>query len=99
MVRRQKQRDGSEGFELPPLPFGERVWRGVLDTLAPAPQEARVLELVMRGLRDKQLAEAMGIGLPTVRTYLTRMYRRVGVADRVELILRVVAISHDHQAR
>lgn len=78
----------------PPLPFDERRWPVVVASLGLAPQQARVVELVVRGLRDKQIAETMAIGVPTVRTYMARVFDRAGVEDRVELILRVVALAN-----
>jgi hypothetical protein len=43
----------------------------------------------VEGKGDKQIAAAMGVGLPTVRTYLTRAFQRTGVGDRVALVVRV----------
>jgi len=31
----------------------------------------------------------MGVRVPTVRTYLTRIFQRTGASDRVELVVRV----------
>ena len=35
----------------------------------------------------------MGIKVPTVRTHITRIFQNLNVADRIELILRVFAMS------
>jgi len=67
----------------------------VVETLQLAPQQARIVELILRGLRDKQIAAELGLGVPTVRTYLKRVFVRVGVQDRVELVLRVFAVAWD----
>lgn len=48
----------------------------------------------MRGLGDKQIAERLQLGLPTVRTYFSRIFEKLDVADRVELILYVVAVAN-----
>lgn len=79
---------------LPPLPIDEGGWSRAVLVLALPPQEAKVLGFLLRGMRDKQIAEHAGIGVPTVRLYLSRTFRRAGVSDRVELILRVVAIAN-----
>jgi len=55
------------------------------------PQQARIVSLILQGKRDKQIAAAMGLQRPTVRTHLARIFSRLGVADRMELVLRVFA--------
>ena len=58
------------------------------------PQQARIAYFLLTGLGDKQIAKAMGIGLPTVRTHMTRLFARTGSKDRVELILHMVGQFH-----
>ncbi len=77
------------------LPLDSASWMAVVETLQLAPQQARIVELILRGLRDKQIAAELGLGVPTVRTYLKRVFVRVGVQDRVELVLRVFAVAWD----
>ena len=47
---------------------------------AAVPQQVRLLEHVLRGHADKQIARAMRVGVPTVRTYLSRVYDRTAAA-------------------
>lgn len=70
------------------------LWQCVVETLALSPQQARIVELVLRGNRDKQIAATMELSVPTVRTHFARIFDRLGVADRVELILCVFATAH-----
>lgn len=51
------------------------------------PSLARVAAGVARGLVDKEIARELSIPLPTVRTYVRRIYRRLGVTNRVSLAL------------
>lgn len=76
-----------------PLPMSEAVWRRVAAELALSPQQRRIVELVLRAQRDKAIAETLGLSVPTVRTYLGRIFDRVGVADRMELVLRIFAMA------
>ncbi len=55
------------------------------------PQQARIVELILEGRKDKQIAAAMGLRVSTVRTHLSRLFDRTDSADRVELLLRVFA--------
>ena len=52
------------------------------------PSLARVADAVARGLSDKEIAAEIGAPLATVRTYVRRVYSRLGVHSRVALILR-----------
>lgn len=76
-----------------PLPFTADDWNAVIVALDIPAQEAKVVELVLRGLRDKQVAAALGVKTTTVRTYLQRTYIRLGVNDRMEVIVRVFATA------
>ena len=60
-----------------------------------SPKQAQVVELVLRGLCDKQIAQTMGIGEPTVRTYLDRISARTRTHGRMELAMKVLAVSHE----
>ncbi len=75
------------------LPFEPREWAEIVRILELAPQQARIVELLLMGMADKQVAAELGLALPTVRTYLGRIFVRVGASDRVGLILAVFAVS------
>ena len=54
-------------------------------------REREVVDLVVEGLRNKDIAERMGISEKTVKTHLTHVYQRLGVATRAEMISTVKA--------
>lgn len=83
-----------DDFPLPP-PLGQREWEAVVRELSLAPQQERIVRLIMRAQGDKQIARAIGIAFPTVRTYLRRVFVQAKVEDRVQLIHRVYAIAID----
>jgi DNA-binding NarL/FixJ family response regulator len=58
-------------------------------------QQLRIVRLLCEGRRDKQIAAALTLSLPTVRTYFSRIFARVGVSDRMELLVRVFAVWAD----
>ena len=58
------------------------------------PQQAKVVRLLLHGYQDKQIARELGLGVPTVRTYMARIFARVGAEDRLGLVLHVFGISH-----
>lgn len=50
-----------------------------------SPRETAVARCVGRGLTDKEIARELGIALPSVRTYLQRVFEKVGVHRRAAL--------------
>lgn len=51
-------------------------------------QESKVIGLLARGLRYKEVAVELGVGTATVRTYLERAYAKLGVTNRTEAVAR-----------
>lgn len=51
------------------------------------PTEAQVAELVAEGLTNPQVARELLMGVETVKTHLSRVFDKVGVANRKELIV------------
>ena len=67
--------------------FSEKEWTGIKERLGLPPRQAEILKCVMGGMSDKQVAVATGISVNTVRTHMTRLFRKFGSNDRVELII------------
>lgn len=67
-------------------------WLGALDAAPPegklalTPRQRELLELLEKGLTNAELASALRVAAPTVKTTLERLYRRAGVGNRVELL-------------
>jgi PAS domain-containing protein len=55
------------------------------------PSLLRVAQLMLAGLSDKQIAHQTGLTLPTVRTYVARIYERLEISGRRELFGLVLA--------
>ena len=53
-----------------------------------SPREHEVLTLLARGYRYKEIAEALGIAVETVRTHLRRIYEKLHVSTRTEAVVR-----------
>jgi hypothetical protein len=49
------------------------------------PSLARVAGLLVQGMADKQIASLTGLSVATVRTYVRRIYSKLGVHNRLEL--------------
>lgn len=79
-------------------PIAPRIARWLVDDLrsrsAPAeqeqlsPREREMLELFAKGATYSQVADAMGIGVNTVRTHVRRVYEKLHVCTKTEAVLR-----------
>ncbi len=49
------------------------------------PSLERIAHLLARGSTDKEIANELDLPVTTVRTYVTRIYRRLGVSSRAQL--------------
>ena len=53
----------------------------------PTARERRVIELVARGLKNKEVGDAIGKSENMVKNYLRVIYDKLGLWNRVELAL------------
>jgi DNA-binding CsgD family transcriptional regulator len=72
----------------PPAPAVPRTVRA---ELALSPRERSVAELVMRGLRNPEIAQVLGVQPATVRNQLHSVFRKLSVSTRSELVARLLA--------
>jgi DNA-binding NarL/FixJ family response regulator len=91
----KRERNSGDGHAdgLPPFPLTKQEWQRACDRLQLTKQQAKVAELVLRAAGDKKVAYELGLGLPTVRTHLHRIYEKVGVQDRAGLIVRIINMA------
>jgi DNA-binding CsgD family transcriptional regulator len=69
--------------------FDKDEWTQLVGELALSPRQREIVRHLLLGQSDKQIATAMGLAQPTVRTHLSRLFAKLNVQDRHELILRV----------
>jgi len=60
----------------------------------PNARELRVIELVAQGLKNPEVAQAIGITEHVVKNYLRVIYDKLGLWNRVELALWYEARRH-----
>jgi DNA-binding NarL/FixJ family response regulator len=53
-----------------------------------SPREREVLDLLAQGLLYKEISEKIGISLPTVNTYIRRIYEKLHVRSRAQAVAR-----------
>lgn len=53
-----------------------------------SPREREVLDLLAQGLLYKEISEKLGVSLPTVNTYIRRIYEKLQVRSRAQAVAR-----------
>ena len=53
----------------------------------PSPRQLRVIEMVAGGLKNREIAEHLGITEQVVKNYLRSIYAKIGAHHRTELAL------------
>ena len=66
---------------------GQLPARGMRALAELTEREREVLALVARGLSNAELADALYLSLPTVKTHVSRILAKVGARDRTQLVV------------
>jgi DNA-binding NarL/FixJ family response regulator len=53
-----------------------------------SPRESEVLDLLAQGLLYKEISEKLGVSMPTVNTYIRRIYEKLQVRSRAQAVAR-----------
>ncbi len=64
----------------------------------PSERENRIIELVAEGLKNREVADALGTTEHVVKNYLRVIYDKLGLWNRVELALWYEARRHEQSA-
>ncbi len=51
------------------------------------PREQQVLQFVMEGMMNREVAQRLGLSEHTIKNYLFRIFDKLGISSRVELVL------------
>jgi DNA-binding NarL/FixJ family response regulator len=70
--------------------FSDQAWREIARRLRLSGQELRIVRGVFDGRKESAIAMDLGISPHTVHTHFERLHHKLGVADRVELVLRIM---------
>lgn len=56
-------------------------------------REVQVVRLVAQGLTNEQIADRLYLSPDTIKTHLRRVFRRLDVNNRAELVARSIALD------
>lgn len=60
-------------------------------------REREVVVLIAKGKSNREIAEAMTVGVKTIETYVTRILNKLGFDSRVQIATWVVEKGLSHQ--
>ncbi len=69
--------------------FSEDAWTEIAHSLALSPRELQIVRGIFDDRTEFALAADLGISPHTVHTHIERLHQKLGVTDRVELVLRI----------
>lgn len=69
----------------------DQQWERVRTVLRLSGREIEIARGVFDDKKDHAIANELGVSPHTVHSYLIRIYRKLGVASRLQLALRIVA--------
>jgi DNA-binding NarL/FixJ family response regulator len=72
---------------------------GLYGTRTPSPRQKQVIELVAQGLKNSEVADAIGTTQHVVKNHLRVIYDKLGLWNRVELALWYEARRHEGVAQ
>jgi DNA-binding CsgD family transcriptional regulator len=61
-----------------------------------SPRELEVLELTSRGFTNQRVAAQLGVTIHAVKFHLAAVYRKLGVTNRTEAVVRLIDDEHRH---
>ena len=80
----------ADAFSRPPLETAQ----GSSGASAPrwrfSPRERQIVTLLASGCSNQEIADRLGLRLQTVKNHLSRIYRKLGVPNRVQLAVLVL---------
>ena len=81
-------RDGRSWFDPELTKRLRRLSSGATRRIPLAPRERQLIGFVRKGLRNREIAEQLGVTEGTVKVYLHAVFEKLGVGNRTELAIR-----------
>jgi DNA-binding NarL/FixJ family response regulator len=65
-------------------------WRALAQRLRLSARELQITQTVFRGQKRQAIAATLGMSVGSVCTHFVRLYRKLGVGSRTELVIRIM---------
>lgn len=69
--------------------LSDEEWRRLTESLALSPRQVQIVRCIVAGMSDKRIALDMDMSVATVRTHVSRLFKKLNIENRNELILLV----------
>lgn len=69
--------------------FSAKAWKEISRSLNLSGRELQIVRRIFEDLTESAIAVELGISVHTVHTHLDRLHHKLGVVDRVQLVLRI----------
>jgi DNA-binding NarL/FixJ family response regulator len=73
--------------------FSKNEFTILAEELSLSPREVQIIDQMLCGNSDKQIAKNLKIAVPTVRTYMQRLFVKLNARDKYELLVNVFSAS------
>lgn len=73
------------------IPYKTKLDQNQIDTFSISPRENEVLELILKGLSNKQICDSLCISISTVRTHISHIFEKTEVRSRMELVSKLLS--------
>ena len=70
--------------------FGTDDWFTIANRLSLSERELQIVQAIFDDQHENQIAQELAISSHTVHTHLERLYHKLDVSSRVELVVRIV---------
>ena len=73
--------------------FSFHTWQSIASQLKLSKQQVRVVELILINKEDAEIATILKLKVPTIRTYLNRIYEKATASNRLDLVLKIFSMA------
>ncbi len=70
------------------------AWEALKIELVLSPREVQIAQAILQDQKELAIAQKLGISHHTVHTHLERLYRKLRVNSRIELVVRLVEFAN-----
>ena len=70
--------------------FSDQAWTALRDSLKLSAREVEITRYIFADCKEKIIAEELKLSPHTVRTYCERLYRKLNVNSRVEMVVSII---------
>ncbi|MEX0777220.1 MAG: helix-turn-helix transcriptional regulator [Phycisphaeraceae bacterium] len=71
--------------------ISEAAWCCLSARLRLSQREQQIARMILDDFKELRIAREMGLSVHTVHTHLERLYRKLGVSSRVQLVVRLAS--------